>query len=98
MPGIPGPRLLLNAERGAICRPGDELPDSLSRSLLLSILQRLSLSQHGVDLKAALADKNILAVYSPHCDAFLNLKGITQVITYHHLMPLYISNSYKASW
>ena len=98
MPGIPGPRLLLDAERGAICRLGDELPDSLPRSFPLSILQRLSLSQHGVDLKAALADKKISAVYSPYCDALLSLKGIPQIITCHDLTPLYISNSRKATW
>jgi glycosyltransferase involved in cell wall biosynthesis len=102
MPALPGMRLLVDGARGAVCRPGDSLPEE-PPAPTLAFLARLSLTQHGVDVPRTLAAAGlnqaaIEAVYSPFCDALLALDGVPQVITCHDLTPLYFSNSRRAAW
>lgn len=103
MPGIPGHRLLMDGEHGAKCSEGDWLPDCLPSSRLQALLHRLSLSQHGLNVKAVLASAglssaDVAAVYSPYCDVLFGLPLIPQVITCHDLTPLHCANSRKARW
>jgi glycosyltransferase involved in cell wall biosynthesis len=103
LPGIPGYRLLIDGPRGPLCRRGDDLPQSGPTSARLALLQRLSLSQHGVDVGEALSaanlsPKEITTVYSPYCDLLFALPAVPQVITCHDLTPLFYSNSRKATW
>jgi len=102
MPAVPGMRLLIDGPQGAICRFGDALPDK-SPSKYLSLLGRLSLTQHGVDvrktmLRAGLRPADVVAVYSPFCDVLLALPEVPQVITCHDLTPLFLPNSRRAAW
>lgn len=107
LPGIPGPRLLVDPETNRCrCQQGDDLPHSHPSGTWLKLLQRLSLAQHGVDPRKALDEarqcglliKNPDVLYSPFCDTLLGITDIPQVITCHDLTPLYISNSRKATW
>ena len=107
LPGIPGPRLLIDPETNRCrCQLEDNLPQAIPSAGLLRLLQRLSLTQHGVKPRRALQEalnKGLLkekpdVIYSPFCDALLGWKEIPQVITCHDLTPLYISNSRKATW
>ena len=102
MPGIPGRRLVLGDQCGAQCREDYWLPQQGPSSKRLAVLHRLSLTQHGVDLKDTLKKSGIRiedlsCIYSPYCDALLALPQVPQVITCHDLTPLYMSNSLKAS-
>lgn len=102
MPGIPGHQLVLGDQGGAECRDDHWLPQQGPASKRLALLHRLSLTQHGVDVKAALKKvglriEDLGGIYSPYCDALLALPQVPQVITCHDLTPLYISNSRKAS-
>jgi len=103
LPGLPGHRLLLDGPAGAVCRQGDQLPEQGACSRRLALLQRLSLTQHGVDVAATLAAAglstgSVEAVYSPYCDRLFALPQIPQVITCHDLTPLHLPNSRKAAW
>jgi glycosyltransferase involved in cell wall biosynthesis len=103
MPGLPGHRLLLDGPAGPVCRRGDQLPKQGASSRRLALLQRLSLSQHGVDVVATLAAagrgaSSFEAVHSPYCDLLFALPRIPQVITCHDLTPLHLPNSRKAAW
>lgn len=103
LPGLPGERLLLDGTRGPICRSGDCLPDDGPTSWRMGWLQRLSLTQHGVDLQQALATAglrpaDIELAYSPYCDVLFALQSVPQVITCHDITPLFVSNSRKATW
>ncbi len=103
IPGLPGHRLLLDGPAGAVCHRGDQLPDQGPSSRRLALLQRLSLTQHGVDVAATLAAAglsagSVEAVYSPFCDRLFALPQIPQVITCHDLTPLHLPNSRKAHW
>ena len=102
MPGIPGHQLVLGCQGSAECRVDHWLPQQGPASKRLALLHRLSLTQHGVDVKAALKKAGLCIedlgdIYSPYCDALLALPQVPQVITCHDLTPLYISNSRKAS-
>lgn len=102
MPGIPGHQLVLADQGGAECRDDHWLPQQGPASRRLALLHRLSLTQHGVDVKGALKKiglrvEDLGGIYSPYCDALLALPQVPQVITCHDLTPLYISNSRKAS-
>jgi len=101
MPAIPGYRLFLNAGDGVECRQDDVLPEQWTTSRWLSLLQRLSLTQHGVNVRAVLSRESIpintlQVIYSPYCDFLFALPEVPQVITCHDLTPLYFSNSRKA--
>ena len=103
IPGLPGHRLWLDPDAGAVCREGEDLPDAPPRSRLLNLLQRLSLSQHGVDLDrvlsvAGLKRNQIAVVYSPYADSLLSLKHVPQVITCHDLTPLFFPNNRRVKW
>lgn len=107
LPGIPGPRLLIDpATNRCRCQIDDDLPGTAPTDRRLRLLQRLSLTQHGVQPRRAVDEAlgtGLLleppdVVYSPFCDALLGWKGAPQVITCHDLTPLYISNSRKATW
>ena len=107
LPGIPGPRLLIDPEtNNCRCQLENDLPQAAPTGRRLRLLQRLSLAQHGVDPRRAVDEAlrtGLLhdlpdVVYSPFCDALLGWKGAPQVITCHDLTPLYISNSRKATW
>lgn len=101
MPGLPGFRLQLNNITGLDCIVNDELPTDLPRDKRIRWLQRLSLTQHGVNVRAALSAAGIMsddieAVYSPYCDYLFALPLSKQVITCHDLTPLFLPNSRKA--
>ena len=103
MPGIPGHRLVLGDQGSAQCRDDHWLPQQGPASKRLAFLHRLSLTQHGVDIKgvlkmAGIRIEDLSGVYSPYCDALLALSQVPQVITCHDLTPLYVSNSRKASF
>ena len=103
MPGIPGHQLVLGDQGGAECRDDHCLPQQGPASKRLALLHRLSLTQHGVDVKGALKKvglriEDLDGIYSPYCDALLALPQVPQVITCHDLTPLYISNSRLASF
>jgi len=103
MPGIPGHRLVLGDQGSAECRDDHWFPQQGPTSKRLALLHRLSLTQHGVDVKGALKKaglriEDLSGVYSPYCDALLALPQVPQVITCHDLTPLYVSNSRKASF
>lgn len=107
LPGIPGPRLLIDPEHNICeCSLADELPDAPPRSRRLKLLQRLSLTQHGLNVRQAIEQAIICGVmaewpsvvYSPYCDTLLQLPELRQIITCHDLTPLHISNSRKATW
>ncbi|MFN5220469.1 MAG: glycosyltransferase family 4 protein [Cyanobacteriota bacterium] len=101
LPGIPGQRLLLDPVLGPVCREGELLPEQVSSSRWLAILQRLSLAQHGVNVPATLRRAGMTdpsAVYSPYCEVLFALPSLPQVITCHDLTPLVFPNSRKASW
>jgi glycosyltransferase involved in cell wall biosynthesis len=103
MPALPGHRLLLDGPAGAVCRQDDRLPELGPSSRAMALLQRLSLTQHGVNVVATLAAAGLSAsdpevVYSPYCDRLFALPGIPQVITCHDLTPLHLPNSRKAAW
>jgi glycosyltransferase involved in cell wall biosynthesis len=102
MPAVPGMRLLVDGPRGAVCRPDDSLPED-KPTQALALLARLSLTQHGVDVRRVLAAagvrvSEIEAMYSPFCDALFALPELPQVITCHDLTPLYFPNSRRAAW
>ena len=102
IPGLPGHRLLLDGPAGVQCRTGNELPDQPPSSRRLALLQRLSLTQHGVDVAkalevAGLTADHLAAIYSPYSDHLFALPQIPQVITCHDLIPLHLPNSRKAS-
>lgn len=102
MPAVPGMRLLVDGPRGAICRSGDSLPEAPPIQPL-ALFARLSLTQHGVDVRSTLAAAGLTvteieAVYSPFCDALFGFSGVPQVITCHDLTPLYFPNSRRAAW
>lgn len=102
MPGIPGHRLVLGDQGSAECRDDHWFPQQGPTSKRLALLHRLSLTQHGVDVKGALKRaglriEDLSGIYSPYCDALLALPQVPQVITCHDLTPLYVSNSRKAS-
>ena len=103
MPGIPGHRLVLGDQGSAECRDDHWFPQQGPTSKRLALLHRLSLTQHGVDVKGALKkaglrSEDLSGIYSPYCDALLALPQVPQVITCHDLTPLYVSNSRKASF
>ena len=103
MPGIPGHRLVLGDQGSAECRDDHWFPQQGPTSKRLALLHRLSLTQHGVDMKGALKRaglriEDLSGIYSPYCDALLALPQVPQVITCHDLTPLYVSNSRKASF
>ena len=102
MPGLPGLRLVVDADDRVSCRNDDWLPDRPPTSRRLALLQQLALTQHGVDLKAALRRtgleiRDLQVVYSPYCDALLPWRGVQQVITCHDLTPLFYPNSSRAA-
>lgn len=102
MPAIPGHRLLIDGSHGPVCRLGDGLPEHFPTSGALSLLQRLSLSQHGIRLAPMLAEAglsmaDLSVIYSPYCDALFAARGVPQVITCHDLIPLHCPNSRKAA-
>lgn len=102
MPGLPGLRLQLRGETGAVCVANDQLLlDDQQIPRRLRLLHRLSLSQHGVNVTAALTEaglrpEDVETVYSPFCDYLFSLPHARQVITCHDLTPLFIPNSHKA--
>lgn len=107
LPGVPGPRLLIDPETNRCrCQLEDDLPQAHPSGRWLKLLQRLSLAQHGVHPRRAIdaaRQQGLLietpdVVYSPFCDTLLGMTHIPQVITCHDLTPLYISNSRKATW
>ena len=103
MPGIPGHRLVLGDQGSAECRDDHWFPEQGPASKRLALLHRLSLTQHGVDVKGALKKaglriEDLSGIYSPYCDALLALPQVPQVITCHDLTPLYVSNGCKASF
>ena len=103
MHGIPGHRLILSDGGRAECRLDDQLPQQPPISKRLSLLHRLSLTQHGIDVhatlrRASIPVESVEAVYSPFCDTLFALPHVPQVITCHDLTPLYCSNSRKAAW
>jgi glycosyltransferase involved in cell wall biosynthesis len=102
MPGLPGLRLVVDADDLVSCRHDDWLPDRPPTSRRLALLQQLALMQHGVDSKAALRRTglelgDLQVVYSPYCDALLPWRGVPQVITCHDLTPLFYPNSRRAA-
>ena len=102
MPGVPGLRLLVGADDRAICRNDDWLPEQSPKTQPLALLHQLALTQHGVEIKAALRRagfgmNNLECIYSPYCDALLAMNGVPQVITCHDLTPLVYPNSRRAA-
>ena len=70
MPGIPGHQLVLGDQGGAECRDDHWLPQQGLASKRLALLHRLSLTQHGVDVKGALKKvglriEDLGGIYSP---------------------------------
>lgn len=103
LPGIPGYRLVLGNLGRAECRQDDWVPVNLPDSKMLALLQRLSLTQHGLGVDRALQEASIPvdsihAVYSPFSDFLFALGQVPQVITCHDLTPLFCGNSRKAAW
>lgn len=104
MPGIPGHRFVLGEHSRPQCRVDDWLPEQAPSSRVLRLLQRLSLTQHGINVDAALQQaslpiSSLEAVYSPFCDALFAIpEQVPQVITCHDMTPLYVANSRKAAW
>lgn len=101
MPGIPGCRLVLGRS-GAECRQDNCLPETSPDSKWLALLQRLSLTQYGVDIHQALREASvsldsIQAIYSPFSDFLFALPQVPQVITCHDLTPLFYSSSRNAA-
>jgi len=101
LPGIQGCRLQLACSSKAVCLPNfsvQSLPDQFPSQPLLRLLHRYSLSQYGVNVKAALWDASFEPdrVYSPYCNWLNGFAGFPQLITCHDLTPLYVPNSRRA--
>ena len=101
LPAIQGFRLQLDCNGNAdIVVPGaaEPLPECLPPKVLMRLLHRYSLTQYGVNVKAALklAALKPNYVYSPYCNWLSSLAGIPQLITCHDLTPLYVPNSRRA--
>ena len=101
IPGLPGTRLQLNVKGQACLIPSDcwtlQAPP-LAPGLIMRLLQRNAMVQHGQRLKRLLcsADFQPEVIYSPFFDALLEFPQIPQLITCHDLIPLSYPNSRKA--
>ena len=90
-------QLRVSAEGQAELSRTPQLPRQ-QRSRWMRVLQSSALVQHGVPVRALVAECQPELIYSPYTDYLFAAAEVPQVITCHDLTPLYWPSSRRAHW